>query len=1057
MSGDEKCFQNAFIEGLQENGWIHSSSESALDYDPELAIIPSDLKQWAITGQSTQWRRLVHKAGNENKALNRLVAEVVRFRKAAQSKGGGTYNLLLHGLEVDTVKFELFKNRPSEAFSFPDEVEMYDDMVFRVVSDFHYSSMTPSNTISLGFFINGIPVGTAELDSSFTKSVSKVEKQYLEDHIPGPDMILDPSAGAMFHFAVTPDKASLTSLLCGDKTRFIPFNTGINNRQFALENEGQFPTSYLWKEVLTKDYLVLIIFAMMRNIESDGVSHTRFPRYHQLDNLKQITASVKLGRTRRNYLSQHAPGSGKSDEIANLAYALSTLLDEGGAFMYSSIIIITNRTVLDNQIRDLFLSKIKSGGYFHPIARGRHGSKSVELAEKLLSKYPPRIISVTAQTFTDTLVDTMRKEAARGRKISGSYAIIIDEAHDGEIGKQHEKMYEALLGDSFNINGSATGDPDKESSDAPNLTGESLGGEVLTNLRTLNFFAYTATPHADVLRVFGEEKIDENGDVTYEPFHTYSMQQAREEGYINDVLANYVTYDRRVRIGLNPTHSQGDEIVDFMKGRKEIKKWVNTAPEIKEVIVENIIQKMQDIVIPSLGGEGKAMLTCFSRNDALAYKRLIDAAIDKLPEEERFGTLVAYSGKLTDSVTNEEVSELDPQVNRGIGKRKDLAEVFKGKKFRLLIVANKFQVGFDQPKLVCMFIDKPLNDINLIQTTARVNRKIPGKDNVYIFDFANKKDQIIDTFKKFDEDATAALSFDLSTATLDEILQKTVGFDVHTDDDLATVSDAYEIADNLNSTTDEVQSAGAQVTNTAEVCSNRFYALFGSQLTESISDGAEYKALLRKYTTIYSLLSITRDDIQDMNEIGFTYGKQSRFFELLLEMIREGKAVSEFPVDLNALNLEHIAITPLAPIGGVLDGDSEVDELDYSSAISLPDFSPNLGPLAALIEQINALLEGDDISSIETHKLFEAFISDAQADKVLMGLARDKDEQAFIDSRRVRNIISRLLSRQLRHDDLNVSEAAKIVMSMLDADTNVIANIAQMLYEVFLLASPLTL
>jgi type I restriction enzyme R subunit len=341
-----------------------------------------------------------------------------------------------------------------------------------------------------------------------------------------------------------------------------------------------------------------------------------------------------------------------------------------------------------------------------------------------------------------------------GYRLSGNYAIIVDEAHDGETGKQHENMYKALLGVSFD-NGEELLTEEQEISEnavsglySPTTESkESSTDKEREVLPALNFFAYTATPNAAALRVFGERKEDEHGNITYEPFHTYSMRQAREEGYINDVLANYVTHDRFVKINIDDVEYEGDKIVDFAAGRVEIGKWMQTLPEVKEVIVNIVIQKMRDIVIPSLNGHGKAMLSCSSRSEAVAYKHLLDHAVAKLPQNERFESLVAFSGTVYDPSSEEEVTELSPWLNNGLGKQQDIAKAFEDDKFRLMIVANKYQVGFDQPKLMCMFIDKSLNDINLIQTTARVNRKIAGKDNVYIFDFVNDREDVLDTFR----------------------------------------------------------------------------------------------------------------------------------------------------------------------------------------------------------------------------------------------------------------------------------------------------------------------
>ena len=1061
MAGHEKAFQNAFIVGLQANGWVYSGSEGCPDYEKGSAIISSDLKKWITSTQLNEWKNLVSKVGNEDYALKALIHELVVQRMETPNNNGGdtkatggTYNVLLNGIKVHGVEFKLFEPKPVNTGNTSADL-LYRNMIFRVVSELYYCQFN-SNSIDLVFFINGIPVGTAELKAPISgQGIVEAEKQYREDRIPGRDLILHSSAGALFHFAVATNKTSLTTALCGDKTRFIPFNTAIDNSEYFHSNPlDGYATSYLWKEVLTKDNLSLILFGMMRNVQDGGIPQTRFPRYHQLDNLRKIVEAVTSDGGRRNYLSQHAPGSGKSDEIANLAYALSRLEDESRKPLYSSIIIITNRTVLDDQIKVLLKGKAKE--FFTSIDKKNNGvSKSSDLAEKLLSVSCPRIMSVTAQTFTGTLIETMRKQLQAGSKLSGSYAIIVDEAHDGETGKQHVNMYRALLGASFDEDETLLPDEVAESAEGDSeLIGTANMETSVTErnaLPTLNFFAYTATPNADTLRVFGHAVTDAARNVTYKPFHTYSMHQAREEGYINDVLANYVTHDRYVKIDIDEVTYEGDRIVDFTAGRKDISKWMATRPEVKEAIIKIILQKMKNIVLPSLKGEGKAMLSCSSRNEALVYKRLIDAAVRSLPEEDRFDTLVAYSGSLKDPESGDDVTELDERVNQGLGKRQDIASAFddEDKNFRLLIVANKYQVGFDQPKLVCMFLDKPLKDINLIQTTARVNRKIPGKDNVYIFDFVNDKEQVVESFKKFDEDATLALSVDLSPTTLDALLNETSAFGIHTEDDIEQFYKECVVWDNPSSTKAEKSEASAKMSGIIDRCSEKFQ----KKKDEGIQEVDKYKALLRKFGSVYSLLSITRSELTALSAIYRKYGKASRFFSSLskaLVVSRESDAV--YSVDVNALCLQRYEVVPQGAIGGLSTGTVEMETANYSGTVSHAEIASKLGPLEVLINEINDYPEIPEDSGSGVKDLMKTVITSMEADATLQAWAEEKKEASFVSYKSVQDKVRSILVKQSK-SKTETGRAAKLILAKQKNDPTVLIAIAKTLFQVFKLES----
>lgn len=1037
MAGHEKVFQNAFINGLQKNGWAYSGSEGCPEYDRGLAIIPSDLQKYLTSTQKKEWKTLVRKVeGNERNALKLVIEKITKIRKLAN---GGTYNLLLKGVKVRGVHFILFHPKPATAGNTTADM-LYSNMIMRVVSELYYSETKPRDSIDLAFFISGIPVGTAELKSPISgQGVGEAETQYREDRQPGKEMLLNPSAGALFHIAGATDRASLTTALRGDDTRFIPFNTGIDNTEYARLNGSNYATSYLWDEVLSKDSLSLIVFGMMRNVVDNGVPQTRFPRYHQLDNLRKIIEAVQTLNGRKNYLSQHAPGSGKSDEIANLAYALSKAHDEYGNETYSSIVVITNRTVLDDQIKELLQNKAKE--IFYSIDKKNSTSKSADLSKKLLSKSPPRIISVTAQTFGEALVSAMREKSSIEKR---SYAIIVDEAHDGETGKQHQNMYRALLGEAIDNGDLSDTKPDEGTSSADTAKPIAVSNTEREHLPTLNFFAYTATPSGDTLRVFGEKKVDAAGNIRYEPFHTYSMRQAREEGYINDVLANYVTHERYVKIEIDNVSYQGDEIVDFKKGNKEVRNWMKSDPEGKEQIAEIIIKKMKDIVLPSLRGKGKAMVVCSSREEVLAFKHLIDAHVKGVSEKDKFDTLAAFSGTLYDPKIDDDISENDSRFNTGLEGR-DIATAFKDDNFRLLIVADKYQVGFDQPQLVCMFINKPLKDIKLVQTTARVNRKIPGKENVYIFDFINDKETVIESFRKFDKEATLSLDLDLSPDTLDSILRKSADFEIHENTDIEDFRKVYE------STNLESDEASARMSNIIDTCSARFRNMFINEDGTLVEDKAnEYKVLLKQFQSIYNLLSITRSDVNAIRAIFTKYGTEARFFGLLSKSLAvSGRVDLGSSVDVNALRLSKLSIIPQSPIGSLTQGEFKEETGNYSDEVSGITASSLFGPVEVLIERINDYPEIDS-SRDSIRDVVERIAADMKNNSEISKMAESNGEKSFSESKYVHESISRTLSRLSRNKASEDTEkTAKALLNKQDSDNTILIDIAQALYRFF--------
>lgn len=1059
MAGHEKILQKAMVVGLMESGdYRYSGTEGCKDYDKASATIPSDLKEWFVSSQKKNWDNLVTKTGSEDIALKKLIEEITELRLRCPSIGGGTYNLFMKGIKVLNIKFELFKSKPVSLASPLKEWELYNGMIFRIVSELKYSLEKPHDSIDLASFINGIPLSTAELKNPLgNQGYKNAEEQYKKDRIPGNDLILHPSAGALFHLAVDTKSASLTTALCGDDTKFIPYNTGIDNTEWhdanSVNSDSEYLVSYLWKDILKKENICQIMSMAMRNVEVEGVWQTRFPRYHQFDNLRRIISSVMSENGNRNYLSQHAPGSGKSDEIANLAYALSTLQNDDGKSIYDNVLVINNRTVIDEQIKTLLNEKVLDKGYFAHISKSNSESKSQFLATQINSVGGARIIAVTAQTFSETLVHTVRNQKNTGVKSTKRIAIIVDEAHDGETGQHHHNMYRALLGESF--------DEINKDGSFPHLEDKLEQEKSLTDaserkaMPSLNFFAYTATPNDPALRLFGDKFKNDKGELNYKPFHGYSMKQAQEEDYIHDMLKNYHTIDFNVKIGIKDGYN-GDEIVSFAKVKPEVKKWLQLQPEVTEPKADFILSMFDEFVFPKLNGQGKAMICCDSREQAVIFKRILDDKIAELPKEKQFGTLVAFSGSAYDPTLDREITELDPDLNYGLTTN-DIANQFEDDNFRILIVADKYQVGYDQPKIMVMFINKPLKGIGLVQTVARANRRIKGKDEVHVFDFINKNEVVNEAFEKFDLETTLAVDGDFSVEELEKLKSMADSVGIHTSshsdendvDEYTKVKALYEA---INTNEKDKVKASMKMAAIMDKCSNSYHKeLRDSSLSETRrNELLSYNNALSKFPKYYISLYISLGDFLSMTRLQEKYGKFFDFSKQLSQSLSLSQETNKDDVDYDSLRVENFKLVETGQV--VRDMTVEKSENTVSYNVNTVPFhmSNKMGPIELLIAEISnqTALTGQKSENVEG---FVRILLGNRGSESLLLITRAKsnDESTFAESNGVNAQIEEFLHREKDQGDAINSGIATKLLEEQDRNPNFILSIARSIHRFF--------
>ncbi|GAC1525375.1 MAG: DEAD/DEAH box helicase family protein [Chloroflexota bacterium] len=621
---------------------------------------------------------------------------------------------------IPDIRFRLCEFRPASGMT-PAIEQRYHANILSVVRQLRYS-VRSENAIDLVLFVNGIPVATSELKNELTgSSVRTAERQYRTDRAPAGEPLLTFLRGAVVHFAVDERLVSMTTELQNDRTEFLPFNRGRNGGRGNPEPElGEFATSYLWEHVWQRDLWLEILGRFLHvqvTKKKDGAGRETerrrliFPRWHQLEAVRMLVADARENGPGQNYLIQHSAGSGKSNTIAWSAHRFATLHGADDRPVFDSVIVVTDRVVLDRQLQDTIKQFESQPGMVTTI-----DGTSRQLAAALQGG--ARIIVTTIQKFSTEHLRTL--EDRRGQQ----FAIIIDEAHSGQSGETADALHSVL---SNEANGLAPVE------DAIARVQAARGPQV-----NISYLAFTATPRQVTLERFGRR----GHDGRPLPFHLYTMRQAIEEGFILDVLANYMTYETCYSI---EKAVEEDPVFEGRRGAQRIARFVSLHPHQIAQKIEVIVEHFRHHIAPRLGGQAKAMVVTSSREHAVRYFYSMRDYI----AEHRYtdvSALVAFSGGVPID-GQEPVTE--PELN-GISE-KGLPGAFDGAAYNVLLVAEKYQTGFDQPKLVAMYVDKSLTGLQAVQTLSRLNRTYPGKNEVFVLDFRNTTDEIQIAFKPFFE------------------------------------------------------------------------------------------------------------------------------------------------------------------------------------------------------------------------------------------------------------------------------------------------------------------
>ena len=929
----ERHFENEICAHLSAHGWLHVEGDAA-HYNRQYGLFLPDLLAWIEATQPDSWQRL-HKTHGPQ--LGERLAE--RIRKNLDERG--TLDVLRRGVEMLGLKqpLSLVQFKPALAMN-PVTQQHYAANRLRVVRQVKHSPNRPNDCVDLVLFVNGIAVATAELKSDFTQSVGDAVDQYRLDRHPHPkgglrEPLLAFPGGALVHFAVSQAEVMMTTRLAGEATRFLPFNRGNAGGAGNAPDAAGFATRYLWEEVWDRDSWLEILgrYLIGKRDDKKQLQAVIFPRYHQLDAIRKLVADVHEHGAGQRYLIQHSAGSGKTNSIAWTAHFLADLHRDNKK-VFDSVLVVSDRNVLDSQLQEAIFDFERTTGVVATIT-GEQGSKSAQLGQAL--KDGKKIIVCTIQTFPFALQAVQELAATEGKR----FAVIADEAHSSQTGQAAAKLKQLLSAQEW-AELQDGGEIDTEA-----LLAAQMGARSAES--GLTYIAFTATPKGKTLELFGQP----GPDGLPQPFHVYSMRQAIEEGFILDVLRNYTPYDLAFRLahdGKEIDHTQ----VERSTAMKGIMQWVRLHPYNIAAKVQIVVEHYRENVQPLLDGKAKAMVVVSSRQEAVRWQKAIREYIER--RGYPLGVLVAFSGEVDDPQSYPEpVTESSKLLNPGL-KNRDIREAFAQPEFHLLLVANKFQTGFDQPLLCGMYVDKKLGGIQAVQTLSRLNRAHPGKTTTYVLDFVNEAGDVLKAFKTYYE-----------TAELEATTDPNLIFDLRSKLDAAGHYDDFEV-ERLAKVEMDPRATQAQLVAAihpvADRLLKRYKALQQARAAATeADDGTAEKAAKDELDA----LVLFKGDMASFNRLYaflsqmFDYGntdieKRFLFYKRLLPLLEFGR--ERDTVDLSKVVLTHHTLRSggKPPLNLNADGSYKLPPMDAVGSGRVQD--KQQAYLAEIIERVNGLFEG---------------------------------------------------------------------------------------------------
>lgn len=956
----EEAFETEIAEYLAAHGWEYSETDEG--YDVERAIWPEDVFWWLSETQPDEYAKVV-RVGTGAEAADReaLVSSLVARLDTPMGSGGGTLNVLRRKFSHTrgaTAHLRMCQFKPATTLN-PAITENYAKVRLRVVRQVHFSPKRgDSRSIDLVFFVNGLPVATCELKSFFKQEWRTAVNQYRKDRDPAGQPLLGFGSRALVHFAVDDDQVHMTTKLAGDKTYFLPFNRGHGDTGAAGNppNPDGAATSYLWEDILQRDnWLAILGSQMFLKTEADEDPATgrikrstalMFPRYHQWRAVTKLVDSVTEEGPGHRYLIEHSAGSGKTNTIAWTAHRLARLHDTANEKVFDKVLIVSDRRVLDAQLQQAVEQVDDTVGTVAVIdtaaVRRSGGSKSRALLDALTGS--ALIVVVTIQTFpyVKGLLETTLGDR--------SFAVIIDEAHTSQSGKTAADLKKVLT------DGGPVADEDGvDSQDIVNQMVEpdaardrQIAAETAARAgaRNVSLLAFTATPKTKTKALFGRED-DEGKPVS---FDVYPMRQAIEEGFILDVLRGYQSYKTAFEIEqygdggvVTGITGSGDDsrLVDPKVATRKIMRFANLHPTNVGQKVEIIVEHFRANVAHLLDGHAKAMVVTDSRQAAVRYK----LETDKYLAQKGYGyqSIVAFSDKISDDeygITDATEASMNP----GLGS--DLAKEFRRPEYRLMLVADKFQTGFDQPLLCAMYVDKKLPEVHAVQTLSRLNRtyRAPSgevKDRTFVLDFVNDPEEIREAFLTYYLEAHVETETDPNL--VHRLATKLAQARIYTPVDVERYAEAWW--------TPKQSHAGlaAAVTPARDEFANRWADALDSQDSQALDELRTFRKDCGSYVRLYDFMSQVVD-----------YGTSD--LEKLAEFLRQLTRLlpSDDPggdADVSGLELRRVRQIDQGKADIALSGDEDTPGLrgitGVGSGASRQD--PQLELLSEIVARINTL------------------------------------------------------------------------------------------------------
>lgn len=930
----EKAFESYVEEMLLARGWKPGTNA---EWDKERALFPKQIVAFLHDTQPKLWQQMagLHGADLEPMLMTALVKELDHK---------GSLHILRHGFKFYGKTFRLAYFKPAHGLSY-DVLELFNKNRLTVTRQVPCHPHN-NDTVDLLFAVNGLPVATCELKNPGTgQSWRSAIKQYREDRDPRAPLFQF-KARALVHFAADPDEVHMTTRLQGAKTYFLPFNRGSHPGEVRCgagnpQHESGYRTGYFWDEVLRFDSFLEILGSFMfieRKEEKvdDGQGGFKwlvkeamiFPRHHQLDAVRRLVQAGGREGAGYNYLIQHSAGSGKTNSISWLSHQLASLHNDQDAKVFDCVVVITDRRVLDKQLQDAIYQIEHAQGVVKAIDQDAKQLATAlvdgtRIVITTLQKFPfvlRALLRVAGAENVDDVSPEVREKAKEWEALIAArrYAVIVDEAHSSQSGDTARELKQ-ILGAASQEKDSDEELPDWE--DRLNEIMQSRGRQP-----NLSFFAFTATPKGKTLELFG--RVGATGKP--EAFHTYSMRQAIEEGFILDVLQHYTTYDTYYKL---IKKSEDDPELPKKKATRVLAKFMELHPHNIEQKTEVIVEHFRENVRRRIGGRAKAMVVTSSRLHAVRYMLAFQDYI-KDNKYTDIRPLVAFSGKVKDPETGLEYTE--PGMNTDILTGKPISEAalpdrFDSADYQVLLVANKYQTGFDQPLLQAMYVDKRLDGVQAVQTLSRLNRTIPGKDSPFVLDFRNNAEDIYRAFKPYFD------STSLQEASDPQDLEK---LKHELDEKQVYYSNEIEAFARVFYKKAEQQNAAdhAHMQRHLQPAVDRFKAI------EDEDKKQEFRDKLSAYVRLYSFLSQIVPYADADLEMLYSYG---RFLLPHLQLSRGDAVRITDEVDLQYYRLERTFA------GAINIRDGDIEGVKSPTEVGTKKAKDEKAPLSEIIEVLN--------------------------------------------------------------------------------------------------------